>query len=173
MSSYRPGLSVLGCLMPFTLVLAESPMLGEPVDPETLVAIDYTVMPDGEGLPEGSGTAAEGQAVYQQHCIACHGESGEGTVNDALVGGNGTLATPSPKKTVGSYWPYATTVFDYVRRAMPLQTPGVLTNDEVYAVTAYVLFMNGIVEESASIDAESLPLVKMPNRDGFTWDYTP
>ena len=173
MSSYRPMLSLLGCLMPFAPALAESPMLGEPVDPETLVAIDYTVMPDGEGLPEGSGTALEGEAVYQQHCIACHGERGEGTVNDALVGGNGTLATPSPKKTVGSYWPYATTVFDYVRRAMPLQTPGVLTNDEVYAVTAYVLFMNGIVEESAAIDAESLPLVKMPNRDGFTWDYTP
>jgi cytochrome c len=151
----------------------ESPGLGKPVDADTLARIDYTVLPDGDGLPDGSGTAEQGAVVYQQHCIACHGEGATGGVNDALVGGIGSLAGASPKKTVGSYWPYATTVFDYIRRAMPLQAPGTLTSDEIYAVTAYVLHLNGVVAENAVLDAESLPLVKMPNRDGFTWDYSP
>jgi cytochrome c len=94
-------------------------------------------------------------------------------VNDALVGGHGSLATGQPKKTVGSYWPYATTVFDYVRRAMPLQSPGSLSSDEVYSVTAYILFLNDIVLEIDELNAETLPRVEMPNRDGFVWDYSP
>jgi len=109
--------------------------------------------------------------VYQQYCFACHGERGSNGVNDALAGGHGSLTSDQPQKTVGSYWPYATTVFDYVRRAMPLTSPGLLSNDELYAVTAYLLFINDIVDESHEIDAESLPAVKMPNRDNFTWDY--
>ena len=151
----------------------ESPGLGEPVDAETIAAIDYTVMPDGEGLPEGSGSAAEGRAVFNQHCIACHGEDGQGTLNDRLVGGHGTIGTDTPVKTVGSYWPYATIVLDYVRRAMPFQSPGVLSNDELYAVTAYVLYLNEIVEEDQVLDADSLPDVEMPNKDGFVWGYSP
>ena len=149
----------------------ERPDLGVPVDAETLAATDFTVLPNGDGLPDGSGTAAGGAAIYQQHCLACHGEGGTGSVNDSLVGGHGSLATERPQKTVGSYWPYATTIFDYVRRAMPLQAPGTLLNDEVYAVTAYLLFLNGIVGEDKEINSRTLPLVEMPNRDGFVWAY--
>ena len=139
----------------------------------TLAAIDYTILPNGDGLPAGSGTAIQGAAVYQQNCLACHGERGSGGVNDALAGGHGTLTTARPQKTVGSYWPYATTIFDYVRRAMPLQAPGTLDNDQVFAVTAYILYLNDIVEEDEEMNAESLPRVKMPNRDGFSWAYRP
>ena len=151
----------------------EGPGLGKPVDEETLARIDFTVLPNGDGLPAGGGTAREGADVYATHCITCHGEGGEGAVNDALVGGHGTIGTDSPKKTVGSYWPYATTIFDYVRRAMPLQTPGTLSADETYAVTAYLLHLNGIIDDDECMDAESLPGVKMPNRDGFTWGWAP
>lgn len=166
-------LLVCCALLNVPVMAQESPGLGEPVDAETIAAIDYTVMPDGEGLPPGSGSAIEGEAVFNQHCIACHGQAGEGTLNDRLVGGHGTIGTDEPVKTVGSYWPYATIVFDYVRRAMPFQSPGVLSNDELYAVTAYVLYLNDIVAEDEVLDAESLPAVRMPNRDGFVWGYSP
>ena len=151
----------------------DGPGLGEPVDAETLAAFDFTILPNGDGLPPGSGSVADGRAIYAGQCIACHGADGKGSLNDALVGGQGTLATAEPQKTIGSYWPYATTVFDYVRRAMPLQSPGVLSDDDVYAVTAYLLYLNGIVGGDTSLDAKSLPMVKMPNRDGFTWAYDP
>jgi cytochrome c len=119
-------------------------------------------------LPPGRGTAKQGEAVYVERCIACHGEKGEGKPNDRLAGGIGTLAGPQPTvRTVGSYWPYATTLFDYVRRAMPLEEPQSLTADQVYAVTAYVLALNGIVGETDVIDAKTLPKVKMPARDSF------
>ena len=173
MSMSRIGMTIGALLFATQAVAQDSPGLGEPVDRDFLQAVDFTVLPDGDGLPEGSGTAVGGGDVYRQHCLACHGEGGTGGTNDPLVGGQGTLATDSPRKTVGSFWPYATTVFDYVRRAMPLQAPGSLSDDEVYAVTAYILFLNGIVEEDEIIDARSLPQVRMPNRDGFTWDYSP
>jgi hypothetical protein len=144
----------------------DSPALGEPLDPATIA--DLTVLPDGTGLPPGSGTAAAGEALFQQHCAACHGADGGGTLNDRLVGGIGSLAGAAPVKTVGSYWPYATTLFDYLRRAMPYQSPGSLSADELYAVTAYVLFLNGIVAREARLDAGTLPAVAMPNRDGFS-----
>ena len=153
--------------------LAETPGLGEPVDAVELARIDFTVLPDGDGLPPGAGTAEEGAGVFARHCVACHGEGGQGGINDALVGGAGTLPSERPVKTVGSYWPYATTVFDYIRRAMPLTSPGVLSADETYAVTAYLLFLNGIVPSDRVIDAKSLPDVKMPNRNGFEWAYSP
>ena len=172
MSMYRRCF-IFFSILSMPAIAQESPGLGEPVDAETIAAIDYTIMPDGEGLPSGSGSAGEGRAVFNQHCIACHGQNGEGTLNDRLVGGHGTIGTDAPVKTVGSYWPYATIVFDYVRRAMPFQSPGVLSNDELYAVTAYVLYLNEIVAEDAVLDAESLPAVTMPNRDGFVWDYSP
>ena len=123
--------------------------------------------PDGVGLPPGSGTAAKGAAVYEQKCQACHGAKGAGQPNDRLVGGHGTLASAAPIRTIGSYWPYATTVFDYVRRAMPYTQPQSMTNDEVYAVTAYLLHLNGIVGENDEIDARTLPKVRMPNQANF------
>lgn len=143
-----------------------------PSGPE-VAAWDIAIGPHGRELPPGRGTATEGKIVYLQQCLACHGPSGTEGPMDRLAGGQGSLATDSPVKTVGSYWPYATTVFDYVRRTMPLTAPGSLTNDQAYAVTAYVLFLNGIVGENDVIDAGSLPRIPMPNRDGFVRDPRP
>ncbi|TDJ45788.1 MAG: cytochrome c [Gammaproteobacteria bacterium] len=151
----------------------DSPGLGQELTARELAAVDFTIMPDGDGLPAGAGDAVTGRDIYNQNCLACHGENGTGGVNDVLSGGHGSLAGPKPLKTVGSYWPYATTIFDYLRRAMPFQMPGSLSNDDIYAVTAYLLFVNDIIAEDAEINAESLPLVKMPNRDNFVWGYTP
>jgi cytochrome c len=155
-------------------VLADDgPGLGKELTAEELAAMDFTIMVDGAGLPEGSGNAIAGRDVYNRNCIACHGENGIGGINDVLSGGHGSLTGPKPQKTVGSFWPYATTIFDYVRRAMPFQTPGNLSNNEIYSVTAYLLFVNGIIAEDAEMNAASLPQVKMPNRENFVWGYTP
>jgi len=140
---------------------------GKPLSAEDVAAIDITILPDGTGLPPGRGSVARGAELYTRHCRACHGPDAGGGPNDALAGGRGSLTGAEPQKTIGSYWPYATTVFDYVRRAMPYQAPGSLTDDEVYALTAYLLFENGIVEADATLDASSLPQVVMPNRNGF------
>jgi S-disulfanyl-L-cysteine oxidoreductase SoxD len=128
---------------------------------------DIDVRPDGKGLPDGSGTVGQGRQVFADNCAACHGDNGQGGVKDRLVGGQGTLASDMPIKTVGSFWPYATTLFDYVHRAMPYPTPGSLSVDETYAVTAYILSLNGILTADGKLDKASLPTVKMPNRDGF------
>ncbi len=146
---------------------AESPRLGAPLQPGAVAAWDISIPPSGAGLPSGSGSVKQGALVYEQKCAACHGVGGTGKPADVLVGGRGTLASKAPVRTVGSYWPYATTLFDYVRRAMPITNPLSLTNDEVYAVTAYVLNLNGIVDADATLDAQALPKVSMPNRDGF------
>jgi S-disulfanyl-L-cysteine oxidoreductase SoxD len=149
-------------------VAAESPNLGRTATPEEIAAYDISVGPDGAGLPPGSGTAKQGETVYAAKCAACHGEKGAGQPNDRLVGGTGSLPGDKPPiKTVGSFWPYATTVFDYVRRAMPYNEAKSLTNDEVYAVVAYILALNGVIGEGDTIDAQALPKVRMPNRDGF------
>lgn len=148
--------------------LGESPNLGRVAGPEEIATWDISIGPDGAGLPPGSGTPQQGEAVYVAKCLACHGEKGVGKPNDALVGGRGALTGDQlPVKTVGSFWPYATTVFDYVRRAMPLNESKSLTNDEVYAVVAYLLQLNGIISENETINAQTLPKVRMPNRDGF------
>jgi cytochrome c len=148
--------------------LAQTPRFGQPMALPDIAAWDTSIGPDGIGLPAGRGNALKGEQVYIEKCQACHGEKGAGRPNDALVGGIGSLAPgTSPIRTVGSYWPYATTLFDYVRRAMPFQEPKSLTNDEVYAVSAYVLNLNGIINPTDVLDAQSLPKVKMPNRDGF------
>jgi cytochrome c len=147
------------------------PNFGLPATAEEVAAWDISIPPDGSGLPPGSGTVKEGAAVYATKCVACHGEKGVGKPADALVGGIGTLASGTPLRTVGSYWPYATTLFDYIRRAMPYDRPMSLSNDEVYAVSAYILALNGIVPEDATADARSLPKVEMPNRHGFV-DYS-
>src|SRR3954467_3078404 len=146
--------------------------LGTPVGAAEIARWDISIPPSGAGLPAGGGTARQGQQVYEQKCMACHGVKGAGKPRHALAGGAGTLASKTPVRTVGSYWPYATTLFDYVRRAMPITNPLSLTNDEVYAVTAYVLALNGIVGEDAVMNAQTLPQVKMPNRDGFIDDWS-
>jgi S-disulfanyl-L-cysteine oxidoreductase SoxD len=131
---------------------------------------DIDVLPDGSGLPVGSGSATLGQQVFAENCAACHGEKGEGGIGGPLFGGDGTLVSEKPVKTVGSYWPFATTLYDYVRRAMPYTAPETLTDDEVYAVSAYILSLNGIVGPDAVLDQASLPKVQMPNRAGFVAD---
>jgi cytochrome c len=145
----------------------EGPGLGVAATPEQVEGWALTILPDGTGLPPGSGTARDGAEIYAAKCAACHGPNGTGGPNDQLAGGHGTLATPSPVRTVGSYWPYATTIFDYVRRAMPIVQPQSLTNDEVYALTAYLLQLNGIIAEDEIMDARTLPRVAMPNRANF------
>ena len=147
---------------------AQSPNLGKPISPEDLSSWDISVGPDGAGLPPGSGTAKQGEAVFTAKCQACHGEKGAGRPNDRLVGGQGSLPGDKPPvKTVGSFWPYATTLFDYVRRAMPYVESKSLSPDETYAVVAYILNLNGVVGDTDVINAQTLPSVKMPNRDGF------
>lgn len=166
-------IALAGLLAAAMAVAEEIPRLGIPVDEIEVAATNFVVMPNGEGLPEGSGNSIAGARVYEQNCLACHGLNGKDGINDVLVGGHGTIKGPVPNKTVGSYWPYATTLFDYIRRAMPYPTPGSLSNDELYAVTAYVLYLNKIVEESDLMDTKTLPAVRMPNRDNFVWAYEP
>lgn len=141
-----------------------------------IATIDIDAMPDGRGLPPGSGTVAAGEVVYKERCAACHGANLEGvkeTGGAALIGGRGSIGTPKTKKTVESYWPYASTLFDYVRRAMPFNEPGSLTPDQVYAVSAFILAKSKIIEEDAVMSAETLSSVEMPNKDGFIPDPRP
>lgn len=152
---------------------APHPNLGRPLTPDEIRKLDITITPDGKGLPEGSGSVAAGAKVYAERCQVCHGAEGKGGPQDQLTGGIGTMGSAKPVKTPVSYWPSATTIFDYVRRAMPLQTPESLTNDDVYAVTAYILSIDGVVPKDAVLDAKSLPQVKMPNRDGFVSYWPP
>jgi cytochrome c len=166
----REGLALCAAilLVAASATAAETPHFGQAISPADLAPWDISVGPDGAGLPPGRGTPKEGEAVFAAKCQACHGEKGAGKPNDVLVGGFGTIASDKPAvKTVGSYWPYAVTLFDYVRRAMPYQDTKSLTNDELYAVAAYILNLNGVVGADDVIDAATLPKVKMPNRDGF------
>ena len=151
--------------------------LGSPVTEQELSKY-FSIPADGRGLPAGSGTAAAGAKVYAEQCVACHGEKLEGNPakgigGDRLIGGRGSLATKTPVKTVESYWPYATTLFDYVKRAMPFTTPGTMKDDEVYAVVAYILSEAKIIKPTDPINAQTLPKVAMPNRDGFIPDQRP
>jgi mono/diheme cytochrome c family protein len=157
------------------MLWAQSPKygVGRPATEDEIRGLGTAVAPDGTGLPPGSGTAAAGREVFAARCAKCHGEKAEGHIGPALVGGQGTLATAKPLKTVGSYWPYATTAWDYINRAMPFDQPGLLKAPEVYAVVAYILNLNGIIAKDQVMDAKSLPKVKMPNRDGFIADPRP
>lgn len=137
-----------------------------PTDAE-IKAWDIAIGPDGRELPAGKGTAMEGASTYASKCAVCHGQKGEGGLGPALVGGTGTLATDHPVKTVGSYWAFATTVWDVINREMPLDKPGTLAADEVYALTAFILARNGIIADADVLNAETLPKVQMPNRHGF------
>lgn len=158
------------CLLSSAWPLAAEPLtpqLGRPAPAELVVRWNTDIFPDGEGLPPGQGTAAQGKVVYEQHCQICHGAEGRGGSADELAGAAHGLKDNPPDKTIGTYWPYATTVFDFTRRAMPLDKPGSLSNEQVYAVTAYLLYLNQLVKLDAVIDAKSLPQVMMPNKDGF------
>jgi len=146
---------------------AIAPRLGRPLSETAAARFDLDVFPDGQGLPAGRGTAAEGRALYAARCAACHGPQGRGGTAEELAGAEEPLTARTPDKTIGSYWPYASTVFDFVRRAKPMDAPGSFTADEVYALTAFLLFANGLVGETDPIDATTLPRVRMPNRDGF------
>jgi cytochrome c len=161
-------LVVFAAMLVAAPAIAQAPQFGQSITPGDIVPWDISIGPDGAGLPPGRGTAKQGEAVYAAKCQGCHGEKGVGGPNDVLAGGIGSLAPGKvPVKTVGSYWPYATTLFDYVRRAMPFPESKSLTNDELYAVSAYILNLNGIIGPDDVLEAKSLPNVRMPNRDGF------
>ncbi|HEX7562048.1 MAG TPA: c-type cytochrome [Bradyrhizobium sp.] len=143
---------------------------GRRATPDEIKLWDIDVRPDGKGLPEGGGSVEHGRSVFEENCSGCHGDKGEGGIKDRLVGGQGTLASAMPVKTVGSFWPYATTLFDYIHRAMPYQAPGSLSVNDTYAVAAYILNLNGIIAADGKLDKESLPKIQMPNRGGFVPD---
>lgn len=148
-------------------VKVETPELGQDISQAELAAWDIAIGPDGAGLPPGGATAKQGAGIYKDKCAVCHGMAGEGKPADRLVGGIGSLPGDAPVKTVGSYWPHATTLFDYVRRAMPLNEPQSLTDEEVYAVSAHILHLNGLFGEDEMLNADNLPKIEMPNRGGF------
>lgn len=172
------ALATMTALAAGTLAHAQTPArygLGRPATPDEIRARDIDVMPDGRGLPQGRGTVAEGAAVYAAKCASCHGANGVGASAERLVGRNDgdsfTFATnPKLVRTVGSYWPYATTLFDYTQRAMPFQRPGTLTPNETYGLVAYLLFQNGIVKEDAVMDQATLLKVVMPAHGRFVVD---
>lgn len=172
-------LAVAGLLVVLLVASGETqpaqPPLGLGRAPTTaeIQAWDIAIGPDGKELPSGQGTAREGARLYREKCALCHGENGSEGPQDVLVGGQGSLATAKPLRTIGSFWPYATTIYDYLYRAMPLYAPGSLPPHEVYALTAYLLFRNGIIGEDDVINAQTLPKITMPNREGFRPDPRP
>jgi cytochrome c len=154
------------------LYAEETPKLGKQVSKAWVEQWNYDIFSDGEGLPAGKGTAIYGKKVYQKYCLSCHGVEGTGDSADELAGAKHGLTDNPPDKTVGTYWPYAPTIFDFTRRSMPLNNPGSLNNSQLYAVTAYLLYLNDIIGEKEIMDAQTLPKVNMPNRDGFI-NYSP
>ncbi len=182
------------CLMGFALAAAGAPQavraqgyptqfeFGSAASAADIAAVDTAIAPDGKGLPAGTGSYAAGKILFQAVCSACHGANLQGVAGLPnmpsgaalrLIGGRGTLATPNPVMTVESYWPYATTLFDYIRRAMPYSAPGSLTSDQVYAVSAYILAEGHVIDPAMVLDAKTLPTVQMPNRAGFIPDARP
>jgi mono/diheme cytochrome c family protein len=147
--------------------LAETPNLGKPIDEAAIAAWDISILPDGTGLPKGSGTPAQGAVIYADRCALCHGDNGKGGSAAALVSDREIAGISASQKTIKNFWPYSTTIFDFVRRAMPFQTPRSLTDDEVYALTAYILAENKLIGANEMMNAQTLPKVKMPNRENF------
>ena len=170
---YWPLFAVAGLIVGAGAAQSPTYRVGRAPEADEVKALSITVFPDGTGLPEGRGTVAVGREVYARRCSECHGATGRGGESSALVGGQGSLMSAKPLKTVGSYWPYATTLWDYVNRTMPFHNPGILTDDQVYSVVAYVLFLNEIVGENEELNRETLPRVRMPNREGFVKDDRP
>jgi len=166
------GVALAGCAMGDLPAQAgarasPAPRLGRPASAGEVARADITVFPDGRGLPAGRGRAVDGAALFEQKCALCHGEGGRGATAEELAGGTEPLTSRTPDKTIGTYWPFATTLFDFTRRAMPMYAPGSLTADEVYALTAYLLWRNGVIGERDVMNARTLPRVQMPNRNGF------
>jgi cytochrome c len=153
------------------VAFAEGPNLGKPLDAAAVAAWDISIEPDGTGLPPGGGTPAQGARIYADKCAQCHGPDGKGGVTGVfsapLVGGDSITDIAASVKRIANFWPYATTLFDYIRRSMPWQQPMTLANDEVYALTAYILALNKLIGENDTMNAQALPKVRMPNRDGF------
>ncbi len=158
---------LMAFIMPAAAVETGSPQLGKTVSEQTIRQWSWDVFPDGEGLPEGQGDAVAGEQVYQRFCASCHGVNGEGGSAEELAGAQHGLTDAPPDKTIGVYWPYATTLFDFIRRAMPLNAPGQLNNNQLYAVTAYLLYLNDIMGRTDVLSEKSLPGIKMPNQSGF------
>jgi mono/diheme cytochrome c family protein len=166
--------AALAVLASVAVARAQGPYgIGRVATPAEIAGWNIDIGRDGSGLPPGSGTVSHGREVFEQQCAACHGERGEGGVADKLAGGQGTIATAKPVRTVGSYWPYAPMLFDYIRRAMPQNAPQSLSNEDVYAVAAYILNLNGLLPSDATLDAKTLAAIKMPNRDKFVGDPRP
>ena len=166
-NSLAPVLAAAACVS----VAAQTPdykNVGRTPTAQEVQAMDIAIGTDGKELPPGSGNAKTGARLFNEKCVACHGENLEGSSQaPALVGGKGTLTSLHPKMTAGSYWPFATTIFDYIRRAMPRYAEGSLKADDVYSLTAFILYRNEIIKEDDVINATTLPKIKMPNRDGF------
>lgn len=155
-----------------TVTLTPSPRLGKIVPPSEIERMNLTIFVDGRGLPSGEGSVRQGSLVFAGKCAACHGNKGQGGSAEELVGGTRPLDSSDPDRTIGRFWPYATTLFDYIRHAMPADAPGSLSNDEVYAVTAWLLNAEGLLGMDATLNSASLPSVRMPNREGFVVDDT-
>jgi cytochrome c len=165
---------VLFVLASVTQAYAQGPYgIGRAATPAEIAGWNIDIDRYGNNLPQGGGSVGRGREVFDQQCAACHGAKGEGGVGDRLVGGQGTLATPKPVRTVGSYWPYAPTLFDYIRRAMPQNAPQSLSNEDVYAVSAYILHLNGFLPAEVTLDAKTLSAIRMPNRNMFVGDSRP
>lgn len=169
MPKIAPTAALLTLLATPLAFATEAPRLGKPMTADEVAKWNLTIYPDGRGLPEGKGTPTEGEAVYNAKCKSCHGEHGRGATAEELVSEPQPLTDPNASKAIGPYWPYATTVFDFIRRSMPPQAPGSLTPDEIYAVTAYLLAKSEVIPKDQEMNAKSLAAVKMPNRDGFDW----
>lgn len=155
------------CSAVFVSSAQETVRLGTPISEAELQGFDLIAEPSGAGFPSGSGTARQGKAIFERRCAACHGLNGEGNSAATVLVGGDMQSKESPLRTVGSYWPYASTVFDFIRRAMPADAPKSLSDEEAYQVAAYVLYLNGLVGENEVLNAETLPQVRMPNADGF------
>ena len=169
------NLSIAAIALAMSGAVSAGPLgIGSTATPEMIAGWDIDIRPDGTGLPEGQGSVADGEGLYEAQCASCHGLFGEGAGRwPVLAGGEGTLDTLHPEKTVGSYWPYASTLWDYIHRAMPYPAPQSLTDDEVYAISAYVLYLNDIVDEDFVATKESFAQVKMPNEPNFYIDNRP
>ena len=162
------GIAVVAFLLFAVPAAAEGPNLGQPISRTDLAPWDLTIMPDGTGLPPGGGTPAQGKQLFADNCAICHGDNGKGGIVEAVVADNPPpLSGPGSIKSIGNFWPAATTIFDFIRRAMPFTQPLTLTDDQVYALTAYLLNINKVIGDTEVMDAKSLPQVKMPNRDNF------
>lgn len=173
MSTLKIGALTISIAVAVLVENAQAQAVGRPLSEADIAMWDISVAPDGANLPAGTGSVAQGAELYQHACAFCHGETGIEGPADRLVGGFGSLTSDAPVKTVGSFWPYATTTFDYIRRAMPYYAPGSLSDDETYAITAYLLHLNGLLPEDATLDATGLLSVTMSNADGFVTHMPP